>query len=343
MVSKAVDDINLLTPGDRLSVRSPGSASPMPSSGSVSKPLAYKGSDYLRLEDFLYTRGFLEGACSDIVVVAFGRKYKLHRLILDRSPYFSCFFNGPWTETSSSEITINPQDSDSNITKEAFELALSRLYGRVDRAAEAGHALALLAAACYLDLQDLAESCVASILHSMTIDNIANTIRFVTTSYYGPHGDRILGSAKALLYRDGYEMPPAAWDGISGDIISEIAGYDGFYVPTELHRYLFVKDLLNHRLSQLQAYKNKTEGSGGSIGKGKGKSLGTRDSEESLVIVDSDSEAAKEEDIKPLRELLETGIYYIHLSFEELQRISEDYDVMGKRVVSEATIRDALW
>src|SRR5690606_9612803 len=117
--TKEVDDIS--THGDMTT----GLYSPLEATY-AQRSQAYTGSDYQKLEDFLYTRGFKEGACSDVVVIAFGKRYKLHRLILDRSPFFSCFFNGgPWVESNSPEIKINPEETDSNITRHAFELALA--------------------------------------------------------------------------------------------------------------------------------------------------------------------------------------------------------------------------
>lgn len=283
------------------------------------------GSDTVKLDEFLYTRGFLEGTCSDITIVAFGTQYRLHRLILDRSPFFSSCFNGGWAESTSSEISLSPETSDPNIVQHAFEIALARLYGHVDREREDANALPLLAAASYLELQDLAESCVRSLVGNLKTSNISSIVKFITSSYYGPLTDRLLESAKALLYRDGWEMDFSEWDGISGEIAAEIAGYEGFYVPTEYSRYCFVKDLIDWRIRhayEIEAQARVDDMSMGDI---------------------CQSVVEEEADIKPLQDLLETGIYYVHMSFEELQKIIEDKDMLGRPVVSENTIRDALW
>jgi hypothetical protein len=81
------------------------------------------------LHDHLYTRGLLNGRHSDITIHAFGHPYKLHRIILDRAPFFASAFSGPWVESSATEMTLHPDDIDHNITQVAFELALKRLYG----------------------------------------------------------------------------------------------------------------------------------------------------------------------------------------------------------------------
>lgn len=48
------------------------------------------------LSDHLYKRGFLDGRHSDITVHAFGQQYRLHRLMLDRAPFFSSALSEPW-------------------------------------------------------------------------------------------------------------------------------------------------------------------------------------------------------------------------------------------------------
>src|SRR5204863_2919265 len=81
------------------------------------------------IEDHLYQRGYLNGVCSDISIHAFDKSYALHRIILDRSPFFSSLFAGPWRD---SDIPVlNRNFSDPNITQPAFDIALQRLYGHV--------------------------------------------------------------------------------------------------------------------------------------------------------------------------------------------------------------------
>ncbi|KAF8246725.1 hypothetical protein K440DRAFT_320567 [Wilcoxina mikolae CBS 423.85] len=301
------------------------------------------GSDTVKLEEFLYTRGFREGACSDITVIAFGTRYRLHRLILDRSPYFSSFFNGgPWAESGSSEITLSPETADSNITQHAFQLALARLYGHVDAAEEDQHALPLLAAASFLELQDLAESCVASLLRNLGTSGITDIVTFVTNSYYGPLTDQLLESAKALLYRDGWEMDFAeGWDGISGEFAAEIIGFDGFYCPNEYARYCFVRDLINWRMRQSYS----AQGSPIDDTYMKVPEVPTSESPLSFDNVSDIISTVGDDDadIRPLRDLLETGIYYCHIDFAQLQSIAEDTDILGRPMVSDKTIKDALW
>jgi hypothetical protein len=63
------------------------------------------------LPEHLYKRGLLEGRHSDITVHAFGKEYKLHRLILDRAPFFATALSEPWLEANSKEMTVRPEET----------------------------------------------------------------------------------------------------------------------------------------------------------------------------------------------------------------------------------------
>ena len=113
-------------------------------SGSYAMPPRYPSS-YTRsmygdraaaLPDHLYSRGLLSGRHSDITVHAFGHEYKLHRLILDRAPFFASALSEPWLEANAKSMTVHPEDIDSSISQTAFELALKRLYGCCNLAEE---------------------------------------------------------------------------------------------------------------------------------------------------------------------------------------------------------------
>lgn len=196
---------------------SPGLLSREPTRTRNLLPSAGPDSDTSTLLGHLLYAGFLEGKHSDITIHAFGHSYKLHKLLLDRAPYFSTAFCGPWKESLASELTVKPEQIDPNITQAAFELALKRLYGASIPSHEEREAVGLFATACWLDMSDLVDSCVDYILKQMTTAKLHELIRLVTNSYYGRPGDRILASAKAMLCRDGWEMPYEYWVRYLGD------------------------------------------------------------------------------------------------------------------------------
>ena len=312
--------------------------------------------DVAPLPNHLYNRGLLSGKHSDITIHAFGTKYALHRLLLDRAPFFSSALSEPWTESSAKEITLHPEDIDSNITQAAFELALKRIYGCHEVTEEDGEAIGLFATGCWLDMTDLIEASINSLLRQMCPSKLSSYIRFVTSNYYGKHGDRILIAAKAMVCREGYEMLIRYFDGISGEIIREIIGSDGFYVPGEWERWILATRILNRRLKAkaIDAGLMSSEGPLQSSRPASMNFMAVRfdavyRSTAGLNSMGTSGDADKWlglytcQDIAPILVLLDEGIHYMHLSFEQLQHIRERRDVLGVPLIPDKVISNALW
>ncbi|KAI4164952.1 MAG: hypothetical protein LQ342_001585 [Letrouitia transgressa] len=313
-------------------------------------------SDTAPLPSHLYSRGLLSGKHSDITVHVFGTRYALHRLLLDRAPFFSSALSEPWFESSSRDIELHPEDIDSNITQSAFDLALKRLYGCESKIEEDKEAVGLFATGCWLEMADLIDSSVTSILRQMTPGKVAPLIRLVTNNYYGKPGDRILESSKAMLCREGWEMPLKYWDGISGEIAREIIGGDGFFVPGEWERWVLAKRVLDRKL-KLKAIEAGVFDANGKYKRAPPDTM-------NFLAIRFDTVYRKESggagrplpeaydswvalytnpDIAALLVLLDEGIHYIHLSFEQLQKIRDQRDVLGLPVMPERVITNALW
>ena len=310
------------------------------------------------LPNHLYNRGLLGGRHSDITVHAFGTRYALHRLLLDRAPFFSSALSEPWFESSSKEISLHPEDIDTNITQPAFELALKRLYGCNVAAEEDKEAVGLFATGCWLEMADLIESSVISILRQMSPVRIGPLIKLVTSNYYGKNGDRILATAKAMLCREGWEMPLKYWDGVSGEIAREIIGGDGFFVPGEWERWVLAMRVLDRKL-KLRAIEAGLLDTNGrhkrpppdtmsflairfdTVYRKNSAFAGT--SRHIPEAYDSWLALYTNPDIAALLVLLDEGIHYVHLSFEQLQKIRLQRDVLGLPLMPEKVINDALW
>ncbi|KAF2201922.1 hypothetical protein GQ43DRAFT_17500 [Delitschia confertaspora ATCC 74209] len=313
-------------------------------------------SNSLSLPDHLYTRGLLEGRHSDITVIAFGQRYALHRLILDQAPFFNNALSGPWVESQSKEVTLHPEEVDSCITQQAFELTMKRLYGG-DISQEADEeAVGLFATGCWLEMQDLVESSIESILRQMNPERLAPLIRLVTSNYYGRPGERILASAKSMLCRDGWEMPLNYWDGIPGDIIREIIGGDAFYVPIEWDRWVLAKRLLDRRLRRKAYEVGLIERGTRLIPKAPDSLLLTAvrfDAvyrQNTLTVSQPMPESHQmwvglytHPDIEPLLVLVDEGIHYTHFEYEQLEFIKNSRDVFGLPVIPEKVASNALW
>ena len=305
----------------------------------------------MALPSHLYVRGLIDGRHSDITVHCFGASYALHKLMLDRAPFFCSALSEPWFESTAKEITLHPEEMDSNITQASFELALKRIYGCADREEEEKHPTSLFATGCWLEMSNLVDASIASILNQMAPSNLADCIKFVTSNYYGKYGTQILTAAKAMLYREGYEMLLKHFNGIPGELIKEILSSDAFYVPGEWDRWVLAKKIFNRRV------------------RAKGISLGLIDNTCHLKISrprmtpiafreqlryecdnDTTSESSlwtqlyTDPDVVPLFELLENGIHYTHMNFEQLQQVKIELDVLKVvPVVPQAVISNALW
>lgn len=291
----------------------------------------------------------MNGKHSDITVHCFGTSYALHRLLLDRAPFFCSALSEPWFESTAKEITLHPEELDSNITQAAFELALRRIYGCADANEEDEHPIGLFATGCWLEMSDLIDVSVACILKQMAPYSLADCIKFVTSNYYGKHGEKILTAAKAMLCREGYEMLLKNFNGISAVLIRETISSDAFYVPGEWERWILSKKIFNRRV------------------RARALNLGIINADNSLKVprprmsphILRDQVACEPEleldtniwiqlyadpEISPLYELLDTGIHYMHMSFEQLQHVKAEMDVLKMiPLVIETVISNALW
>lgn len=55
---------------------------------------------------YIYKTFFVEEQNSDMSVMALGKVWRLHKIYLCQSPYFSSMFNGSWREREQNFITI---------------------------------------------------------------------------------------------------------------------------------------------------------------------------------------------------------------------------------------------
>lgn len=253
-------------------------------------------------------------------------------------------------------MALHPEEIDHNITQTSFELAIRKLYG-VDISKESdAEAVGLFATGCWLEMQDLIDSAIESILRQMAPETLAFLIRLVTTNYYGRSGDRILESAKAMLSRNGWEMPLKCWDDMPGDIIRELGGSDGFFVDSEWDRWVLSKRLLDRRLRQaaveaglMQKGQKPTPQAPNSL-----RLMAVRFDgvyrQNALTTANSSSDAHADwlalytnPDIERILVLLDEGIHYIHMEYEQLEFIKNSRDIFGLPVMPERVISNALW
>ncbi|ONH65816.1 Germ cell-less protein-like 1 [Cyberlindnera fabianii] len=202
------------------------------------------------LGEYVLNQGFFNGLCSDITIKAFGEEYKLHRLLLCRSGYFKSFFMGPWAGSDETELSL-VFDHDEYLTKEAFEIAISTLYGQQSRNLEKVNLLSMVAMGQYLDISDLVCYATAQLVDNLSFENIATLTHFATQNDYGQANERILANCKGFLCTKGYQAGVRAWDGIPCSFIASIVGMDSFFVPSEWERALFIVATVDERSTDL--------------------------------------------------------------------------------------------
>jgi hypothetical protein len=152
-------------------------------------------------------------------------------------------------------------------------------------------------------------------------------------------------------------MPLNYWDGIPGDIVREIVGGDGFFIDGEWERWVLAKRLMDRRL-RLRAI------DAGLVEPGTTRKVLKAPDTTNLMAVRFDAVYRRNgmgsgrgipdrlyrwtsmythPDVEPILVLLDEGIHYVHMDFEQLQLIKDSIDVFGLPVLSQKVIGDALW
>ncbi|CAG8491065.1 17508_t:CDS:2 [Racocetra fulgida] len=325
----------------------------------------------------IYSRGLIEGSGSDVTIRAFDKDYHLHRIILYQNTYFSVLLEGPWKENGAKAIELRFDDK--NISREAFEIALGRLYGRLDEIILPSQVLSLLATASFLDLQDLCEMCVDVILRDIKDDTVVNYLTFATTHFYGSHSEKITEACFTYLCREGYDnlTLKSAFLSLPAEWLKRVVESDAFWVPGEYERYLFARDIVSMRRKILVERKRRSVVT--SLSNPEISDLHNLPSENSIPIspttptspsgnkrfmdnysyhtrrsasistissvCSATSSAMQVESDESIYNAIFTyAIYYSHMTFEELNSILHDCDpTTGVPFSPDYVIKDALW
>ncbi|CAN7080994.1 unnamed protein product [Brassica oleracea var. botrytis] len=184
--------------------------------------------------DHIQSEGFGSGSFSDVVVKAMGSTYHLHRLILSRSSYFRTMLQGPWKEASSPVVNLLVDDK--NVNGDAISVALAYLYGHHPKLDD-DNAFRVLAAASFLDLQDLCAICTDFIISELRTSNFLAYQVFAESQDYGIHGERVKNACWGYLCQSGAvelrEMLPK----LSAQTLCALLTSDELWVPSEEKRF----------------------------------------------------------------------------------------------------------
>ncbi|GMG55036.1 unnamed protein product [Ambrosiozyma monospora] len=230
----------------------------------------------------LYMADLLEnGTSSDVQVKAFDTTYKLHSLLLMRSPYFKCLLEWSRLKKKKSllnnsvddddddddddrnrdialinessvldleadvQLVVNVQVDDPLITKESFELMLKRLYAIHDCEKEKEIPIQMIATGFYFEMEDIKEAMVKYWTgDAVTMSFVITALQLVSGHDFGKYGTHLRQRCKGYLCDNGWQAGCEAWDGIQPSLIPEIVNADDFFVPNEFERIMFAIKLL---------------------------------------------------------------------------------------------------
>ncbi|KAJ9154506.1 hypothetical protein P3X46_027830 [Hevea brasiliensis] len=184
--------------------------------------------------DHIQMEGFNSGSFSDIVVHAMGSTYHLHRLILSRSSYFRNMLHGPWKEASSPIVNLHVDDK--NVSAEAIAMALAYLYGHHPKLND-NNAFRVLAAASFLDLQDLCAICTDFIISELWTSNFLAYQVFAESQDYGIHGERVRNACWGYLCQSGAMELKEVLPKLSSQTLHALLTSDELWVPSEEKRF----------------------------------------------------------------------------------------------------------
>ncbi|XP_071953587.1 germ cell-less protein-like 1 [Antedon mediterranea] len=129
---------------------------------------------------YIFTTLFVNGENSDISIVALGKTWKLHKLYLCQSPYFSSMFSGSWKESSLTEVDMNIPDANINI--EALDVCLGSLY-QDEVVIDPSKVESVLAASSLLQLDGLIQQCSDIMTDTICLNTVCSY--YISSSMYG--------------------------------------------------------------------------------------------------------------------------------------------------------------
>lgn len=184
--------------------------------------------------DHIQMEGFNNGSFSDVVVQAMGATYHLHRLILSRSSYFRNMLHGPWKDANAPVLTLHVDDN--NVNREAIAIALAYLYGNHPKLDDS-NAFRVLAAASFLDLQNLCAICTDFIISELWTTNLLAYQVFAEGQNYGEHGERVRNACWGYLCQSGAMELKEVLPKLSSQTLHALLTSDELWVPSEEKRF----------------------------------------------------------------------------------------------------------
>lgn len=160
--------------------RSSPSSSSYPTNG-YSQP-QYQNSHNEEIVSHLYHSGFQTGNYADTILHVHKNVYRLHAIILSRSPFLAHLMSTS-PQTSGPRVVYIPLDHEPEVTEEGFAIALGYLYSAISlNLIRPENARAVLAAGSLLGgMDDLSQYSYNVCRQSMSVETIGGWVDFIDT------------------------------------------------------------------------------------------------------------------------------------------------------------------
>lgn len=130
----------------------------------------------------LYHAGFQTGNYSDTILHVQQNVYRLHAIILSRSPFLAHLMSTS-PQTGGQRVIYVHLDPEPEVTQEGFAIALGYLYSSISlNLIRPDNARAVLAAGCLLGgMDDLCRYCYEACRQSISVETIRGWVEFIDT------------------------------------------------------------------------------------------------------------------------------------------------------------------
>ncbi|XP_067008338.1 protein germ cell-less [Anabrus simplex] len=187
---------------------------------------------------YIYQALFKEGKNSDVTVYALGKAWRLHKVYLCQSPYFSSMFSGSWKETTAECVHIKIVDP--KITLESLSTVLGSLY-QDEIVLEPREVVSTLAAATLFQLEGIIEKCAELMIETLNTET--------AVLYYEAACEYGLKNVKEASFRwllvnllCHVQLHPSKLRLISVELMTKlVSDPDLFVMQTEFSLYVFLR------------------------------------------------------------------------------------------------------
>ncbi|KDR81796.1 hypothetical protein GALMADRAFT_240002 [Galerina marginata CBS 339.88] len=154
------------------------SSSSYPTNGYSQPP--YQNSHNEEIVSHLYHAGFQTGNYADTILHVHQNVYRLHAIILSRSPFLAHLMSTS-PQTNGPRVIYVPLDQEPEVTQEGFAIALGYLYSAISlNLIRPDNARAVLAAGCLLGgMDELCQFSYNVCRQSMSVETIGGWVEFI--------------------------------------------------------------------------------------------------------------------------------------------------------------------